>query len=222
MTYLLRAIHAGMLIGTILIISSFSNYMERTLPRELLVTSTPSKRTRQRTFPRIVSCVWSDRHPTATTINVTTSNLQCQPVLQSLSALKPTHLKHPEERLYPLKPRLTTPLLSSEPDITRFYPDANVSSSDLPSMERRIYPKHEYDPHCEPIDPSWQSTFYPVCNELHAHSMVDNLLDESMSLLSSKGFWRHAWKQKQDFVGSRNDANAAGTKRVVTVWKTFK
>lgn len=91
-------------------------------------------------------------------------------------------------------------------DITRFY--ANGDSADF-NMERRLWPKHEFDPHCVPMD-DWQNTFHPVCNDMHASGIVDNLMDQSLSLLSAKGYWRHAW---------RHDNNATNT---TTVWKTFK
>jgi hypothetical protein len=92
-------------------------------------------------------------------------------------------------------------------DVTRFYP--TVDSQDT-SMERRIWPQHELDPHCEPIA-DWQTTFYPICNELHGTDMTDSLVDDDLQLLSSKGFWRHAWQMD-------DEAN----QNITTVLKTFK
>ncbi|GKY94382.1 hypothetical protein MPSEU_000404200 [Mayamaea pseudoterrestris] len=45
--------------------------------------------------------------------------------------------------------------------------------------------------------------------------MVEELLDQSLSVLSSKGFWRLAWKQQENLVGSVGSIH-------VTVWKTLK
>jgi hypothetical protein len=56
----------------------------------------------------------------------------------------------------------------------------------------------------------WQTTFYPVCNELHATDMPDSLVDTDLNLLSRKGFWRHAWQMDE------------GNQNTTTVWKTFK
>jgi hypothetical protein len=95
-------------------------------------------------------------------------------------------------------------------------------------MELRRWPVHELDPeHCVPIAP-WQSHFYPVCNVVHEHSFqqgltansssssssVDGEGDGRLELLSSKGFWRHAWKLDQP---SRGDDTMT-----TTVWRTFK
>jgi hypothetical protein len=95
----------------------------------------------------------------------------------------------------------------NDDDVTRLYP--TVDSQDT-SMERRIWPKHELDPHCEPMA-DWQTTFYPICNELHGTDMTESLVDDDLELLSSKGFWRHAWQMD-------DEAN----QNVTTVLKTFK
>jgi hypothetical protein len=58
----------------------------------------------------------------------------------------------------------------------------------------------------------WQTTFYPICNELHGTDMTDTLVDDDLQLLSSKGFWRHAWQM--DDEASQNVTS--------TVLKTFK
>lgn len=94
-----------------------------------------------------------------------------------------------------------------EMDATRYY-HIVADSRELPGMERRQWPRHEFDPNCEP-SAKWQSSFYPVCNEIHAGADLRQvLIDGDFSLLSNKGFWRHAW---------RYDAGGA-----TTVWKTFK
>jgi hypothetical protein len=92
-------------------------------------------------------------------------------------------------------------------DVTRFYPA--VDSQDT-SMERRVWPQHELDPHCEPMA-DWQTTFHPICNELHGTAMADSFVDDDFQLLSSKGFWRHAWQMDNE-----------GEQNITTVWKTFK
>jgi hypothetical protein len=94
-------------------------------------------------------------------------------------------------------------------DVTRFYP--TVDSQDT-SMERRIWPQHELDLHCEPMA-DWQTTFYPVCNELHATaSMTDSFIRDDLQLLSSKGFWRHAWQMDHEKANHN----------ITTVLKTLK
>ena len=206
MTHLLGALHAFLLVGTVVVIMSFSRYMERSLPRELRGTDTTTLRSRQRTYPRVVACLLQDENRT------TTPSLQCQAFLHTVLALDTTFYEHPEDVIYPLKPSRTVSTIDSEPDRTRFYPDPNISSRDLPFMEPRIYPKHEYDPHCEPIDPSWQSSFYPVCNEMHSQGMADALREDSLSILSIKGSWRLAWRKKDMF----------GAGDAIAVWKTFK
>lgn len=101
-------------------------------------------------------------------------------------------------------------------DVTRYYPVGD-SRDDFPEMERRLWPQHEFDPHCKP-SAKWQSTFYPVCNEIHAVAdLRQGLVDDDLSLLSSKGFWRHAWRHQLGGV------NASSTDPLATtVWKTFK
>ena len=214
MTHLLRAVHAFLLVGTVLVILLFSQYMERSLPRELRGTDTASFRSRQRTNPRVIACILQDKNRTTST-NTKVKFLECQPLLHTVLSLGPTIYEHPEEMIYPLKPSRSVSTLASEPDRTRFYADPTISSQDLPFMERRIYPKHEYDLHCEPIDPSWQNSFYPVCNEMHSHSMTDDMRDDMLSILSVKGSWRLAWKNKDMFGGE-------GAGDAIAVWKTFK
>lgn len=103
-----------------------------------------------------------------------------------------------------------------EQHVVRFYYGTEASSNDFPTKERRIFPQHEYDPHCEPIDPSWQSTSFPTCNNVHEDSITEALVDETQNLLSSKGFWRHAWK-KLDITSQVKIQNFP-----MTVWKTMK
>jgi hypothetical protein len=100
-------------------------------------------------------------------------------------------------------------------DVTRYYSIGD--SKDFPGMERRQWPRHEFDPHCEP-SAKWQSTFHPVCNEIHAGAdLRQTLVDKDLSLLSSKGFWRHAWRHQ---VGGLNATTTVPSS--TTVWKTFK
>lgn len=92
-------------------------------------------------------------------------------------------------------------------DPTRLYPVGN--SEDFPTMERRLWPEHEFDRHCQP-SAQWQSTFHPVCNDIHTVvNLHQGLIQQDVTLLSGKGFWRHAWKHEE---ASHN----------TTVWKTFK
>jgi hypothetical protein len=92
-------------------------------------------------------------------------------------------------------------------DATRLYP---VMDSQDTSMERRIWPTHELDPHCEPMA-DWQTTFYPVCNEMHATNMADSFIHDDLQLLSKKGFWRHAWQMDKE-----------AKQNITTVLKTLK
>jgi hypothetical protein len=100
---------------------------------------------------------------------------------------------------------------STDSDLTRYYPVG--TSNDYPAMERRRWPNHEFDPHCIP-SAKWQSEFHPVCNDIHATVNIrEALLSGELSLLSNKGFWRHAWRYNQTEAGNHSS---------VTVWKTFK
>lgn len=97
--------------------------------------------------------------------------------------------------------------IGEEIDPTRVYDQ--VDSADFPQMERRLWPRHEFDSDCEPMA-KWQSDFHPVCNEIHATADIgQHVIDQKWHLLSNKGFWRHVWRHQAD--GS-----------VATVWKTFK
>jgi Protein kinase domain len=100
-------------------------------------------------------------------------------------------------------------------DQTRFYHVAD--SKDMPGMERRRWPKHDFDPSCVPMA-QWQSSFYPVCNIVHAENdMRQSFIDDTFYLLSNKGYWRSAWKYAAGGE-SANTTNASST----FVWKTFK
>ncbi len=95
-------------------------------------------------------------------------------------------------------------------DPTRQY-DKN-DSADLPTLERPQFPNHEFDPHCLPAA-SWQTTFHPTCNEVHSRADIKQVLvDGEFSLLSRKGYWRHAWLHHVEYVSLSSK----------TVWKTLK
>jgi hypothetical protein len=103
-------------------------------------------------------------------------------------------------------------------DPTRQYDQTD--SADLPTLERPKWPKHDFDPHCQPAA-SWQSTFYPTCNEIHSGAdLRQALIDGHFSLLSRKGYWRHAWLyQKEAIVNATMKITLASSQ---TVWKTLK
>jgi serine/threonine protein kinase len=127
---------------------------------------------------------------------------------------------------YPLKLRLRFVETKNSSDIreefmdeTRYYD--RVDSKDTPGMERRRWPLHDFDPHCAP-SAQWQTTFYPVCNEIHASlDFRQAIVDEQFALLSSKGFWRHAWRYDVDDKRS-NTSRWTNATSPTTVWKTFK
>ena len=103
-------------------------------------------------------------------------------------------------------------------DPTRLY-DQN-DSADLPTLERQKWPNHEFDPHCLPAA-SWQSTFHPTCNEIHSSADIKQVLvDGEFSLLSRKGYWRHAWLYDKENVRNDNLQNTSAFSQ--TVWKTLK
>lgn len=77
-------------------------------------------------------------------------------------------------------------------DVTQTY-DYTDSSDHDGKMERRIFPLHENDDHCEPMA-DWQSTFYPTCNEFHSFDAPGALVERDFWMLSKKGYWRHAWE----------------------------
>jgi Protein kinase domain len=136
---------------------------------------------------------------------------------------------HPDPKplpTYPLKLRLrfvetknSTDIRDEFTDETRYYD--TVDSKDFPGMELRRWPLHDFDSHCTP-SAHWQNTFYPVCNEIHASlDFRQAIIDEQFALLSSKGFWRHAWQYDVDDKRS-NTRWTNTTSLTTTVWKTFK
>jgi hypothetical protein len=78
-------------------------------------------------------------------------------------------------------------------------------------MQRRNTGPLKFDPHCKPMA-EWQSTYHPVCNEVHASSLRENLVGQSHSKLLGSGYWRSAWRVKEDY------SNGGAT----IVWKTWK
>lgn len=113
---------------------------------------------------------------------------------------------------YPMQLRPPLNDTNATVDLTRYYQVAD--SKDHPTMERRKWPNHEFDPHCIP-SAQWQSEFHPVCNDIHATvDLRQTILSGELTLLSNKGFWRHAWRH--------NQTDATGNQSAVTVWKTFK
>jgi hypothetical protein len=102
-------------------------------------------------------------------------------------------------------------------DVTRGYGQLNSQDPSSGSMKKRTWPHHEVDPHCHPMQESWQSAQYPSCNDIHAQPWQPVLHDmDSLqwSLLSTKGYWRHAWKLNMS-LGKEEEPE-------ITVWKTFK
>jgi hypothetical protein len=103
-------------------------------------------------------------------------------------------------------------------DPTRLYDQSD--SADLPTLERPKWPNHEFDPHCLPAA-SWQTSFHPTCNEIHSNAdMKQVLIDGEFSLLSRKGYWRHAWLHHKEYVSK--DRSQYATHSSKTVWKTLK
>lgn len=101
-----------------------------------------------------------------------------------------------------------------DPDEARI---GGVNDDMDPVTELRKWPRHEFDPHCQP-SAAWQNANFPVCNDIHAGAdLRQALIDEEFSILSGNGFWRHAWRHR---IGG---VNAAATDASLgTVWKTFK
>jgi hypothetical protein len=103
-------------------------------------------------------------------------------------------------------------------DPTRQYD--HTDSADLPSLERPKWPMHDFDPHCHPAAP-WQSTFYPTCNEIHSGADLRQVLvNGDFSLLSHKGYWRHAWLHREATIASLKRSRTLPSSQ--TVWKTLK
>ena len=103
-------------------------------------------------------------------------------------------------------------------DPTRLYDQ--YDSADLPTLERPKWPTHEFDPYCIPAA-SWQTTFHPNCNDIHSSAdMKQALVDGEFSLLSRKGYWRHAWLHHKEFVWNTETQYIIPFHK--TVWKTLK
>lgn len=101
-------------------------------------------------------------------------------------------------------------------DPTRRYD--NNDSADLPTLERPNWPNHEFDPHCRPAA-SWQTTFHPTCNEIHSGADLKQVLtDGDFTMLSSKGYWRHAWLHHP----KKNDMPYFSSPTSKAVWKMLK
>jgi len=144
------------------------------------------------------------------------------------------------QSVYPMRQRQDNSALNDDEtttrsrylDQTRLYGgNTGLDSNDFVGMERRRWPLHEDDPdHCHPMH-SWQSMSFPVCNTIHEQEPLGVALSSAkMSLLSSKGFWRHAWKQQESQSSWPVDTNGTlheGMTNTVTetktsVWRTFK
>ena len=101
-------------------------------------------------------------------------------------------------------------------DLTRYYPQIDSADEEY-HMERKEWPRHDFDPdNCRPMH-EWQSTSFPVCNTIHETNLGDGMVDNDFDLISNKGFWRHAWKTNDLVI---DDENTTIPKRMV--WKTFK
>jgi hypothetical protein len=100
-------------------------------------------------------------------------------------------------------------------DYTRLYDQQD--SADTPYMQHRNTGPLKFDPHCKPMA-EWQSTYHPVCNEVHASPLHENLAGQSHSKLLGSGDWRSAWRIKEDYSNDNNVTNGGAT----VVWKTWK
>jgi hypothetical protein len=100
-------------------------------------------------------------------------------------------------------------------DHTRLYDQQD--SADTPYMQHRNTGPLKFDPHCKPMA-EWQSTYHPVCNEVHASPLHENLAGQSHSKLLGSGDWRSAWRIKEDYSNDNNVTNGGAT----VVWKTWK
>jgi hypothetical protein len=93
-------------------------------------------------------------------------------------------------------------------DYTRLFDQQDSADT---GMQRRNTGFMKLDPHCKPMA-EWQSTYHPVCNEVHASPLQENLAGQSHSKLLGSGDWRSAWRIKEDY------SNGGAT----IVWKTWK
>jgi len=80
---------------------------------------------------------------------------------------------------------------------------------DEPDMTRSQTVVYESDQNCIPMA-EWQSTFHPTCNSVHGIDVSNSLHQSAFKLVSSKGFWRNAWR-----VNVTSD-EVMGSEKVVT------
>eukprot|EP00804_Cyclotella_cryptica_P011733 CCRYP_011348-RA/>CCRYP_011348-RA protein AED:0.03 eAED:0.03 QI:145/1/1/1/1/0.75/4/1296/327 len=66
------------------------------------------------------------------------------------------------------------------------------SEDDL-DMTRTQTVVYDNDRECVPME-DWQTTFHPTCNSVHEMDASDLLSQSAFKLVSSKGFWRNAWR----------------------------
>jgi hypothetical protein len=109
-------------------------------------------------------------------------------------------------------------------DNTQLYSILSSSDERLTKMEQRQpYSNGE----CIPMQ-DWQTTFYPVCNDIHEIGMTSTLVsgnggksnhngnDDDIHLFGTKGYWRNAWRL--DLLGGNNKVEDRDT----AVLKTLK
>lgn len=107
-------------------------------------------------------------------------------------------------------------------DITQYYPiaDSVDDSRVQTSMERHTFPRRgdnsESKDDCVPIA-NWQMNLFPTCNHLHTVDFRKELASDSLTLLSDKGFWRHAWKLRSHSGAGSSRDNAMVLKTII--WK---
>jgi hypothetical protein len=97
-------------------------------------------------------------------------------------------------------------------DYTQRYPV--MDSDDAPTMEKRMWPRHEFHSDCIPAS-EWQHLSFPTCSTLHGTSLRDLIVNNRLRLLSDKGFWRLVWELRESPGGSADSPEAV-------VLKTFK
>ena len=99
-------------------------------------------------------------------------------------------------------------------DATQYYHKMDSSDAD-DTMERKIFPEHEqYNTTCTPLS-TWQTTFHPTCNEFHSHSMLQDVNNDALSILSTKGFWRYAWELQDEQENSNSSATTNHASSIV-------
>lgn len=127
--------------------------------------------------------------------------LSKQPSLVRIAFLEESSSRANRKAHNSLKP----PMFNVSSDMGLILPEEPAEEQQLPE-----WPQHEFDPNCKPMA-DWQNKFHPVCNEFHSFDFDESLMDTSLHLLSSKGYWRHVWQ--------RTDRNDNATR---AVWKTIK